>query len=338
MALHAVDALGDALSATQRFLFPPERGRWLRLAVVVFFVGGFGTSVPTNTGTSTSPPPDTPGPGPDLPADPLSAVPGDVWILAASILIAVVVVGSVLAFIGAGMEFVLVASLRDDEVRVRRYFRAHWRRGARLFGFRVGVTLLLLGTVAAAAALAATTLVSGPVTGWGVGEFLTVALVVVPVLVVMSLLGALVQGFTTAFVVPVMLAEDRTVLEGWRRFWPTLTGNPKEYAVYVVLAALLTLGFGVASAVALGLTALLLLIPFGLVGFAVVALAGGLSTLLPTVAVGLLVLLYVVVVLSVAAVVQVPLRTFMRYYTLLFLGETNDEFDLLPEVRAAIAD
>ena len=37
MSLYAVDAIDDALSATRSFLWPFDRGRWLRLALVVFF-------------------------------------------------------------------------------------------------------------------------------------------------------------------------------------------------------------------------------------------------------------------------------------------------------------
>ena len=39
MALHAIDDVGDALDATRAFLFPFDRTKWLKLALVVFFVG-----------------------------------------------------------------------------------------------------------------------------------------------------------------------------------------------------------------------------------------------------------------------------------------------------------
>lgn len=46
MSLHAVENVDDAFRATKAFLLPFDRRRWLKLAVVVFFVGG--SSLPTS--------------------------------------------------------------------------------------------------------------------------------------------------------------------------------------------------------------------------------------------------------------------------------------------------
>jgi len=46
---------------------------------------------------------------------------------------------------------------------------------------------------------------------------------------------AIVDRFTTVFVAPTMLERDLGVLAAWKRFWPTLTGNWKEYVVYFLL-------------------------------------------------------------------------------------------------------
>lgn len=48
------------------------------------------------------------------------------------------------AFVGSVMEFAFVESLRSEEIHVRRYWTRYWRRGARLFGFRVGLGLVAL--------------------------------------------------------------------------------------------------------------------------------------------------------------------------------------------------
>lgn len=40
MEYAALSCLGDALDATRELLFPVDRGLWLRLAVVVFFLSG----------------------------------------------------------------------------------------------------------------------------------------------------------------------------------------------------------------------------------------------------------------------------------------------------------
>ena len=42
MSLHALDDIGDALDATKSLLLPVDPPQWLRLALVVFFIGGGG--------------------------------------------------------------------------------------------------------------------------------------------------------------------------------------------------------------------------------------------------------------------------------------------------------
>ncbi|MFC7176725.1 DUF7544 domain-containing protein [Halosegnis marinus] len=46
MPLSATERLDDALDATLDLLTPFDAGRWLRLAVVAFFVGGLGGAPP----------------------------------------------------------------------------------------------------------------------------------------------------------------------------------------------------------------------------------------------------------------------------------------------------
>ena len=51
---------------------------------------------------------------------------------------------------------------------------------------------------------------------------------------------------------------------------------------------------------------------------------------------GLLLALYVVLLLAVTAVLQVPLKTFTRYYELLVLGDIESDLDLVERRRDAI--
>jgi hypothetical protein len=80
--------------------------------------------------------------------------------------------------------------------------------------------------------------------------------------------------------------------------------------------------------------ALALAVPFVVVGGGVVLLAG----LGPASGAVLLVLgiLYVLLVVVVWLVVQVPLQTFLRYYALFVLGDAEPEFDAVPDARAAV--
>ena len=332
MTLYAVDAIDDAVAATRSFLWPFDVGRWLRLALVVFFVGGTGGSAPAQFGGGASTGPGSqPGSPPQLP--PETVLPGGVELLViGAVLAAIVVLVLGLLFVGSVMEFVFVESLRREEVSVRRYWRDRWRAGVRLFAFRVvlgAVTLTLVGATLAPALLPA---LSGdaPV---AVG----LVLLAVPVLGVLAAVSGLIGGFTRNFVVPVMIAEDRSVLSAWRRFWPALTGEWKQYAAYVVLAFVLRAATGIATGVAVAFGALVAAVPFGLAGIVGVAL---LSVAEPVGAalIALSVLLFVLTVVAVALIVSVPVQTYLRYYSLFVLGDTDADFDLIAERRRALRE
>jgi len=344
MALAALEAVTDAIEATTDFLRPVDAGRWLRLAVVVFFVaGGGGLSLPFNAGTSATgggPPGGQPGAGPgtgpvsnvDLPAL------ADVLVLVAAVVAALVGLGLVVWAVGSVMEFVFVEALRSETVRIRRPFRRYLGAGLRLFGFRLGVSLLSLAALGAVGAAVAFGVVGGSPLSWSAAQAFAFAAVMLPVLAVVVFVNGLVLGFTTVFVVPVMLVEDRGVLSAWRRFWPTLRGNLDEYAVYAVLGFLLSLGVGLATGTIVGIGAVAVLIPFAIVGGIVFVATGGALTTPVLAVLGVLALCYLAAVLTLAALVAVPFQTFLRYYALLVLGGTNESLDPIPEVRARIRE
>jgi hypothetical protein len=337
MAFAALEDVTDAIEATTDFLLPVDTARWLRMAVIVFFVaGGGGVTSSFNTGTSASGSNGVTLPTGSVTLDTPSVQ--DVLVVAAAVVAVLLLVGLVVWAIGSVMEFVFVEALGADTVRVRRPFRDHLRRGLRLFGFRLGVGLLSLAVLAGFGALVAFGVLGGSPLSWNAAEALAFVAFLLPVFFFVVFLNGLVLGFTTVFVVPVMLLEDRGVLSAWGRFWPTLRANLGEYAVYAVLGFLLTLLVGLVSGTIVAVAAVLALIPFGVVGGIVFLAAGGAFTT-PVVAVlAVLGLLFLVVALAIAALVAVPFQTFLRYYALFVLGDTNDEFDAIPDVRARVRE
>lgn len=320
MTLYAVDDVADAVAATRAFLLPFDRSRWLRLALVVFFVGG-GAGLQLSGGA-----PDA-GNSPALPS--LGGT--ELALVGAAVALVVVLVLAFL-FVRSTMEFVFVASLRRESVAVRRDWRANWRRGARLLGFR-----LALGAVALAAAAAVVGLAAAPaLVGVPVGSAV-VLLVAVPALVVLAVGAGLAGGFTTAFVVPVMLLDDCGPLAAWRRLWPTLTAGWRQYAAYAVGAFVLRFAAGLLATVATTLAAVGLAVPLGLVALAGVALLGVVEAL-GWVVVGTAVVLFVLSLVVVSLLVAVPVRTFRRYYDLLVLGDTDRSLDVVATRRRALRE
>lgn len=331
MALHALEVLDDALDATRRLLTPVDRTLWVKLAVVAFFVGGTGGSFNplqfSFGGSGTDVPPMNGSPNGFA-----GALDPGMWLLVAGVVLVAVVLGLAFLLVGSVMEFVFVETLRSEELHVRSYWSRYWRRGLRLFGFRVVLGLLGLASVAVLAApLVWSLLVPGIDTGLSV----VLLLFLVPAAVVLAVVLGVVNGFTTVFVVPIMLLEDCGVLAGWRRLWSTITRAWVDYLAYAVVGFVLAIVGGMLVGILTALVAVALLLPFGVV--AAVGVAAFL--VFPPLGIAwfaLTAVLFVLATIAVAALVQVPVQTYLRYYALLFLGDVEPDFDAIPDQRIAI--
>jgi hypothetical protein len=331
MTLYALEDIDDALDVTKSFLLPFERWRWTRLALIVLFIGGVGGFNPIqfSSGGSTGGGTETPGgPGSPVTPDVASSLgsPEIAVIAAVAGLVALLALGFM--FVGSVMEFVFVESLRREEVTIRRYWSERWRQGFRLFGFRLVLSVITLGLIGGLLVV-----ILSPVI-FGGGEFsFGLLLAAIPVFIVVSILSGFVNGFTTMFVVPVMLGEERSVLSAWRRFWPTLTGQWKQYVAYAIMGFVLQLAGGILSGIALLIGSIVIAIPLGIVGLVGFGLVLVVDGIVGWVVIGIAALLFVLTALVLALFVSVPVQTFLRYYALLVLGDTNAEFDLIPEQR-----
>ncbi|WP_129113215.1 DUF7544 domain-containing protein [Halegenticoccus tardaugens] len=335
MPWYAFDAVDDALRSTREFLFPFSIGRWLRLAVIVFFLGGGGGGGLNNVSSVANAPP-SPGPGPTpggpTPGGPM--VPGiggsELAIVAAAI---AVVAGIALLFgvISSTMRFVFLDALRTDDVRIRGPFRRRFGKGVRLFGFQFGLSLLLGLPFAAVGLLAwQGTIDLGALAGIGTAGLAALALVGLA----LALLVALFFQFTVQFVAPVMIATDSGVIEGWRRFWPTLRGEPAQFLVFVVIRFLLGLGVGLASGLLFAIFAAIVAIVGLVAGLAVAAALGGFAAATQSpVGIAVIVLLGLFGLLALLLVwlpIGILVQTFFTTYELSTLGAANRAFALLP--------
>jgi len=348
MALFAVERIDDAVDMTRSFLTPVDAGRWARLTVVVaFLLGGTGGGGGASAASGASNVPTTAG---SIPQDGLPEIPADFPELSATAVAVIlgaiallIVIGLIVAAVGAVMEFVLVESLSSDEIHVRQYFRRHARKGLWLFAFRLllglaalailgGTALVLFGDVAAA-------LLAGRFVVPSSGRLLVGALVLVPLGIVVGVVVTLVNGFTTEFVVPIMLREDRGVLAGWRRFLPTLLAHWKQYGAYVLIAFVLHLVTGIAGSILVGLAAIVLAIPALIVAIplGLGALAGGSVSVGAIAALAVLAAVYLCGLFLAAAVISVPITVFHRQFALLVLGDTNADFDVLGDRRPSLS-
>ena len=331
MTLYALDDITDSFEATKAFLWPIDVGRWAKLALVVFF-GGLGGSNPLQLGGG-SPGGDVPEtPGTPGISDGISSISGAELAIIGAILGSIVLLVIIFAVVGSIMEFIFVDSLRNERVRIRHYWGQQWRRGLRLFGFRVVLGIVTFGIIGLLGVV-----VLAPVV-FDQGEFsLGLLFLAIPLGILLMIASGLINGFTTMFIVPIMMLEDRGVLSGWRRFWTTFTGQWKQYGAYALVAFVLQIAGGIAAGIATLIGALVIAIPFGIIG----VLGFGLlqiSQIAGWAVIALVAIFLVLGLIVLTLFVSVPVQTFIRYYALLVLGDTNEEFDIIPERRQTLRE
>ncbi|MEF8872378.1 MAG: hypothetical protein V5A41_12180 [Haloarculaceae archaeon] len=330
MEYAALSCLGDALDATREFLLPVDRDLWLRLAVVVFFLSG-GSGVGSLPNVSWQfPAGNVEGlPSDVMPADGLPvALFGEYLPLIVGVAALFALLGLIFTFVGAVMEFVLVDALRTESVSVRAMFREHVRRGLALFGVYLVLFLLTAGPIVGSAFLFVVPSLNDGGATLAIGVLLTglVALVV-------GVLAALAYVFTVAFVVPTMLAEDRGLRSAWGRFWRVFRDNVVEFLVYLAIRVGLLIALGIVAGAVVGIAGAVLILPFGILAGVVFFASGASLSVGSAILLGVVAVLYVLTLLAAVALVQVPLKTFTRYYELLVLGAVEPDLDLVRERR-----
>ena len=323
MSWHALSALGDAVGATRELLWPVRAGPWLKLAGVCAFVGGFGSAAFRA----------------ELPAD--LVVAGSESLTAArqgpeqAVLLAGLALLVGLALLGyllvrSLLEFVFYDALVSHEVRIRRTLGRQWQAGLQLFLFRVALVSALLVVILAGAALvtigAAEVALATPAGPIG-GDSLALGAVL------LAAGGyAIVAGFTTRFVTPIMLVADCDVGDAWRRLLGTMAAQPGQYLAYLGVGLVVRFAADVLALSALVLVALALSVPLVAVLGPLILLAAGGGSLLAAPSVYVfatgLVGASLGALLAALFVLRVPFVAYVRYYALLVLAGTDPELPI----------
>jgi hypothetical protein len=315
MALHAIDAISDAVTATRRYR-PRGAFEWLWVIFVTVLAGSPMLSLPTG------------GQGgggsqqlsPEARAQLQETLPAGIAEILVTLAVALAALWVVVVVLGALLEFPLLRWLETGETAIRDEIGEHWRQALGLAVFRLVVgslSFLLLGGL----------VVSQVGTDGTVLDYL---MALNDTAVIVGLLGvptSIVLAFTTGFVVPTMLLEDSGVIGGWRRFWETLVGAPKQFAAYTVAAFVI----GTVGGILVFLAALVVAVP--------ALVVGGLLALVVSLVLSSTAAVAVVATISGTATTAALLaglaifQVFARYYALLILGDVDDELDVIPERR-----
>lgn len=313
---HALDAIDEAVGPTRDLVSNLSVSSWLKLGVLTLFVGGFGS-----VSFSANLPSEVVG---ALPAG--ASTPPDLGrALGTGGLVVSVAVALSLFFLARSMlEFVFYEALRDGTVDVRGALGRWWLHGVQVWVLRAVIAVTLLG---GGSALASAVAADGVVVAGASPRLLVLTTVACS-------FGtyAVVAGFTTRFVVPVMLIRGDGVLDAWSRFLRTVRGRPGQYAWYLLVAPFVRFVADVLALSAAVLLAVLLAVPvalFVIPALVVVrveprlALSPPLIMLTTGLSAG-----YVLAVVLCALLARLPFVAYVRYYAVVVLGGTDPALDL----------
>jgi len=251
--LSAFDAIGPAWNHTQALLFKPRSWRLvLKIGAVAFFAQMGGCNATLNT--------------------PTRSLGGINHLVLMSVLVALGLVALVIYlvtfYIGSRLQFCLfeIVLRRDTNVGPiwRRYGAATWRWIALKLLFFVAVVICLTPIIVPAVVYFIHSFAgagSNSTANFG-AVFAAIAGFVAAVFIAILLVSC-VYALLADFGLPSMALEGTTLGETVRRVWGLVRAEPGQVLLYLLMRFLLAFAGAIGGYLILGVTALVLLIPFG---------------------------------------------------------------------------
>jgi hypothetical protein len=311
--LTAADTVSLAMERTKRMLFRPFRlSLFWRLALLALFSGEMNSGIGLPNFNFTFPRRRMP-----LPEE----VKAHVGLLIFAIAGAVVLY-FVFLYIASVLQFVLYEAVLTGTTRIRDGWRRWRERAGSFYAFNIGMLFLSL-LIAAIFGVPAFLAYRSGVFSASHSALITFVIVVYVVLALCVFVAeALVWVMTKDFVVPIMMLEGVSAVDGWRRAWPLIRAEGKRYTGFYALKIVLRIAAGVLMGIAVVVFVLLLLIPV-VIGAVVMVGAlkgsGGAGALAGTLLV--LAALYIAAVAICGVLLAgTPVAVFFTSYTLQFFG------------------
>jgi len=318
MGWYATETLGDTYEETKGFLLPFDPRLWLKISVILFFVGGSYGSFPTGgtggTGFEGSEDVTQGGLFDEVPTDDLTLeevrsflteTQTGRYILAFAIAFIIVLV--FYTYLSAVFTFVYYRSIEDREVLLKAGFKRYAVDGFKLFLFNWLIGIVSLASVGALVYA----FFFGP---YSVG---TVALVAVPIWILGWIFGFVVKNF----VVPEMVTREAGFVEALRRSAGYVRDEWKQALVFAVTKFVLAIAASALVGAAFAISLLVLAIPFIIVGVVLYLISEILGAAVS--------LLFLLALLTAFFLITVPVQTYIFGWVLnvyeKFVGNVEPE-------------
>ena len=319
----AAQAISPAIERTKQFLFKPfSWGRFLKLTLVAMLTEGgmsscnFNSNLPSGKGGGPMPPLNLPHiPQIHLPA--LAAIAG-ILVVVAAIMIPLWVLISYLVIRLRFSYFDCVMRMQDQ---IAPAWRRYHRQAMRYLGLSVCIGIAFLAVMAAV--------------GYGlyshfkplfdsIGsdhppnlfDFLPMAGVVLPLFLLLAVVGALVEGTASYFVLPRMALDDASIQDSLGDVWSDIRFEPGQFVLFFVLRFLVTLAASIIGVIALAIAIVVVAIVCVLIGLLLKAIS---NTALLAVGIPVGIVVGAFLLLAIMGLGG-SIGTFRRNYALLFYG------------------
>jgi hypothetical protein len=331
MSWYAIDAVDRAFSRTKKALFEPfDFWKWVKFAIIVFFVGGLGQitedRVPIIKRVPVILEVISPISNPARLLIFLPIRPGlDLTISSPYHLGNYSCSGNFLYsfhsgffYIASVMEFVFVEALVRNEVHLRSYFRKFMGRGFNLLLIRLVISLIII-VLFVLALLPFIPIFSTESPDLAVPALVGGLFWIFGVIILLALIGA-VAGSFLSLAIPLSIYRETGIISAFRMVYRNFRKSWQELLVYWFIRVALGIGIGIFAFVLFVLLALVLVIVFliidGILYFLFSTFASEsilLIILIPVVLAELLLIFATLLILS------VPLAVFLKYHLLSFL-------------------
>ena len=323
----AFNLVGGCVEDTKRLLFKPFKlGFWLKLALVVFLIGGGMNSVSNNRFYEFDE------------AD----FGGGNLLLIIGLFIVVFAIILFFSYIGSVALFVFYDSVLTGKVEFFDGFHEHLGKGLRLFLFNILVgaiatilfILIFLPPIGLFLVASGTTVLLG---------LLVYALIGFPLFIVWIVFFSIVSTFTKDFVVPLMIKKKRGVLASWETLITIIKKNMGQFIIYVISRIMLGIVTGIISLIILAVVMLFILLVAFILGFGFATI---LSPSLPdftesalVIILGILALLAFIILLGYfLTLITLPFPVFFRLYSLLFLEKVSPKLSFFKKKKKEKSD
>lgn len=332
MAKSAIDVVGSAFEHTRKQLSEPfQFKQWLRLAVLGLATGEISSGGGCSNFRGLS---QLPGNLPHHSDNFLEAGSGLSRLGLDPATIATLIIVAIIGFLIAGLVFLYISSvsrfmLFESVLRRHCELGPSWDRwqgqGLRFFGWQLALAAVSLA-VAAILFLPLLIPVLAVLRSHRQPD-MALLLSFVPMIsafLLFALVMLLIQVVAKDFVIPLMAIDDVGVMEGWRRFFGMMKGDPWAYAGYIGMKVILAIGAAVVFGILAGIVVVLTMIPVAIAAVVVVILVKGAAlgwnafTVTALIVAGVLLL---VALLYLVGVVCVPIAVFFPAYAIYFFAE-----------------